>query len=567
MEQDRIIQVAIYARVSSEQQCQAGTIDSQLAALRIRVREDGFEVRAEMSFVDDGYSGATLVRPGLERLRDLAALGGVDRVYVHSPDRLSRRYAYQVLLLDEFRQYGVSVIFLNHPVGRTAEDELLLQVQGMISEYERAKITERGRRGKLHAARRGLVNALSSTPYGYRYIRRDATAGGAAAFEIALAEAGVVRRIFEWVGQERVSIGEVCRRLAGEGIASPTGKSYWRRSMIWAMLKNPAYQGQAGFGKTRRVPRETPLRPARGRSEIPRRQTTTHGVPNGEWIYIPVPALVSSDLWASVQDRLAENQKRYRRGDSGIRHLLQGLTVCKRCGYTYYRTGMHLRTDHGTAYEYAYYRCAGSDRHRFGGQRICSNPMVRMDALEDAVWRDVCGLLANPRRIEDEYRRRETHSQSDSEWNSVEQMDKLMAKIKRGLARLVDAYQDGWLEKSDFETRMKRTRDRMEMLQKERNTMLEEQSREREWRLAMAGVETFAHQVKEGLEKADWETRRKVICALVKRVEMDEKTIRIVYKINPLPSDSAATFLQDCPRREEHKVNFSKIKRRPLTPR
>jgi site-specific DNA recombinase len=146
------IQAAIYARVSTEQQTETQTIASQLASLRERLTKEGLELCSELEFIDSGYSGATLVRPALERLRDLAFSGGIDRLYVHSPDRLARKYAYQVLLVDEMYRCGVEVIFLNRELGQSPEDDLLLQVQGMVAEYERAKIMERSRRGKRHAA-------------------------------------------------------------------------------------------------------------------------------------------------------------------------------------------------------------------------------------------------------------------------------------------------------------------------------------------------------------------------------------------------------------------------------
>src|ERR671931_82706 len=178
-------QVAIYARVSSEQQAETHTIASQVAALRERVAADGLAISEAMQFLDEGYSGATLVRPALERLRDVVAAGGIDRLYVHSPDRLARRYAYQALLLDEFQAAGVEVVFLNRALGQSPEDELLLQVQGMVAEYERAKILERSRRGKRHGAQVGMVSVLCGAPYGYRYIRKD-EGGGSARFEIVL---------------------------------------------------------------------------------------------------------------------------------------------------------------------------------------------------------------------------------------------------------------------------------------------------------------------------------------------------------------------------------------------
>jgi site-specific DNA recombinase len=177
------LRVALYARVSGEQQEKEDTIASQLAAVEERIGSDGLKCDPELRFIDDGVSGTILFRPGLERLRDQAAAGAIDRLYMLDPDRLSRKYAYQVLILEELIRCGVEVVFLRNPVGRSPETDLLLQVQGMIAEYERAKIMERCRRGKQHAARRGSVNVLSGAPYGYRYIGKH-EGGGEARYQV-----------------------------------------------------------------------------------------------------------------------------------------------------------------------------------------------------------------------------------------------------------------------------------------------------------------------------------------------------------------------------------------------
>ena len=190
------LEAAIYGRVSSDQQAERHTIDSQLSDLMARARQDGHEVRDDRRFIDNGYSGASLIRPALERLRDLIALSAIDLVYVHAPDRLARSYAHQVLLIEEFARAGTTVIFLNRPIGDTPEDTLLLQLQGMFAEYERAKMLERSRRGKRHLAKTGAVSVLSRAPYGYRYISR-AAGDGVARYEIDEEKAGVARRIFE----------------------------------------------------------------------------------------------------------------------------------------------------------------------------------------------------------------------------------------------------------------------------------------------------------------------------------------------------------------------------------
>ena len=177
-----------------------------------------------------------------------------------SPDRLARKYAYQALLVDELQRAGVEIVFLNRELGKSPEDELLLQVQGMIAEYERAKMMERSRRGKRYAARCGDVAVLSGAPFGFFYVSKHA-GGGQARYEIVPEEAQVVQQIFKWVGIERLSIGEVCRRLQQAGVKTRSRKTTWDRSVIWGMLKNPAYKGMAAFGKTRSEPMRPRLRP------------------------------------------------------------------------------------------------------------------------------------------------------------------------------------------------------------------------------------------------------------------------------------------------------------------
>jgi len=228
-----------------------------------------------------------------------------------------------VLLVDEWQRAGLEIVFLNHALGASPEDELLLQVQGMIAEYARAKILERSRRGKRHKAQVGAVSVLAGARYGYRYVTVG-EGGGQARYEVCEEEAPVVRQVFAWVGRERLSIGEVCRRLRAAGVPTRSGKRWWDRTSVWDMLRNPAYRGEAAFGKTR----AGALRPRRG-----------------------------------------------------ARYLLQGLVVCACCGYAYYGKPVSNRARQGHPRDYAYYRCVGTDAYRFGGQRVCTNPQVRTERL------------------------------------------------------------------------------------------------------------------------------------------------------------------------------------------
>jgi site-specific DNA recombinase len=503
--------------------------------LRERVALDGLVLPEAMQFLDEGYSGATLVRPALERLRDVIAAGAIDRLYVHSPDRLARKYAYQVLLVDECQRMGVEVVFLNRELGRSPEDDLLLQVQGMMAEYERAKIIERHRRGKLHAARAGVVNVLSGAPYGYRYVDKH-TGGGQARYEIVPDEARVVRQVFAWVGHERLSIGEVCRRLTQAGEVTRTGKTVWDRSVVWGILHNPAYKGAAAFGKTQYEPLRPQLRAQRNRPLQPRRAVSVRDVPADEWLTIAVPALVEADLFAAVQAQLQENQRHARQSRRGARYLLQGLVQCQHCGYAFYGKPISRKAAKGHARSYAYYRCLGTDAYRFGGERVCTNPQVRTDLLEIAVWQEVCALLAQPERLAEEYRRR-LHAPGRAKRQEQPTFDAQIGKLRQGLARLIDSYAEGLIDKQEFEPRITRLRQRLTALEEQAQQLQDEAALQTELQLIIGRLEDFAAQVHGGLAAADWTSKRELIRALVKRVEVAQDQVNVVFRVDQRPTE------------------------------
>src|SRR5918992_236645 len=240
---------AIYARVSTDRQRDEGTVESQVSELRELASDRGLLVAEEFVFCDEGFSGAVLARPALERLRDRAAEGAFEVLLCHSADRLARRYAYQVLL----RQF-----------------------QGMIAEYERAQIAERMRRGRLHRARQGSQAVLAGAPYGYRYVRKSEYAD--AYYEIDEAEAEVVREVFRRYTEEGESMNRIARALTERGIPTRTGKAVWDQGAIGRMLRNPAYHGEAAYGKSRNEGRPAKAtRPARARGERHGRRPARRG--------------------------------------------------------------------------------------------------------------------------------------------------------------------------------------------------------------------------------------------------------------------------------------------------
>jgi site-specific DNA recombinase len=290
------MRVALYARVSSESQQARGTIGSQLEVLRARIAEEGHELVAE--FCDDGFSGARLDRPGLDAMRDQAEAGAFEAVWCLSPDRLARAYVYQVLVLDELAQFGVRVIFSDAPAIDDDDPQLrlLTQVQGVIAEYEKAKIGERNRRGRLYRARAGEVVSWKA-PYGYRRVARDST--GPARHEIFETEAAIVRRIYDDYLSGGHSIREIVRRLNADNIPTPTGKAQWWHSTVCRILTNEAYIGRVYFNQTETV---TTVRNGR-------HSRTQRHRPRQDWIAIPCPSIIEDTAFEAAQKVSRDNSK------------------------------------------------------------------------------------------------------------------------------------------------------------------------------------------------------------------------------------------------------------------
>ena len=235
----------------------------------------------------------------------------------------------------------------------------------------------------------------------------------------------------------------------------------------------------------------------------------------------------------------------------GARYLLQGLIVCSCCGYAYYGKPISPSARKGHERSYAYYRCIGSDAYRFGGVRLCWNKQLRTDLVDEAVWNEVCRLLEEPARLEQEYRQRMLAKEAPSELHGLE---KQLGRLRQGLTRLIDSYSEGLINKAEFEPRITRMRERIKQSEEHQQQLRDEAGLEQELRLILGRLEDFTSRVKEGLHAADWSTRREIIRALVKRVEIDQEQVRVVFRVNlntppSSPSDKNMQSLQHCGRR------------------
>jgi len=515
---------AIYARVSSDRQKENHTIASQLAALTEYAEAHGYLVPAEWRFQDEGYSGATLLRPGLEALRDLAAAGHLEAVLVYSPDRLSRKYAYQVLLAEELSRCGVELVFLKAPSGTTPEDQLLVQFQGMIAEYERAQIAERSRRGKRHRARQGSISVLSGAPYGYRYVRKSDTA--AAYYEVIESEAAVVRRVYQAYTQQGLSINAIARLLNEEHIPTRTGTTRWERSTVWGLLRNPAYRGRACYGKTELRPRQRITRPLRKRQGLASRDSANHERPRQDWIEIAVPALVSEETFALAQEQLEQN-KRHSPRRTLEPSLLQGMLVCERCGYALYRCS--TRT---SARKLSYYRCLGSDAYRHLQGAVCDNPPVRQDQLDAVVWKELLRLLEDPSVIQEELNRRlEAARKADPLKQREELLHREHARLEKSMDRLLNAYQEGLASLEQLRGRMPELRKQQQAVQAELQS-LEAATVDHAHCLRLVETLTgFCARLRLRADTLEVTERQKIVRLLVKEILVGRDTLTIRHSI------------------------------------
>ena len=282
------MRVGIYVRVSTQRQAQADGIAQQLDRLEARARQEGWTVAADDLFRDDGFSGASLKRPGLERLRDRAAARALDVVLVTAPDRLARNYVHQVLLLEELAAAGCRVEFLDRPMGQDPHDQLLLQIRGAVAEYERSLIAERMRRGRQRKLRAGLLLPWSRPPFGYRVDpERPRDPAGVRRDE---AEAAVVAEMFAWYAEEGRSLYGLAQKLQRDAVATPSGLRRWNLASLHVILTNPVYTGQVYSGRVRRRAGRAPAAPP---GAVPASRVA---LPREDWIAVAsVPVIVDEE--------------------------------------------------------------------------------------------------------------------------------------------------------------------------------------------------------------------------------------------------------------------------------
>lgn len=454
IEKSQPLVAGLYARVSTGRQENEATIESQLDEIKTQIVNDGNVLPVENIFTDDGWNGEMLQRPGLDAMRDAAMAGAFQILYVYDRGRLSRVFAYQEVVIEEIVEKGIQFVTLHDVKAETPEEKVLQAMQGVFHEYERVKIVERMRRGKLFKARSGiLING--SALYGYNYVKK--TDSEPAHYEINDEETRVVRMVFDWIGKEGIFLRQVMRRLYDLGIPPRKRKSdFWTKGPIVRMLRCETYiTGIAYYNKSEAVVAKKPIKNVKYR-RVKRNSRKVR--PREEWIPFKVPVILEDKLlFEKVQKILDLNQK-YACKKRKYNYLLTGLVYCE-CG--------NRRVGDGMDRENFYYRC--TERiNKFPKEGKCKSPGINAVVLDQVFWKKLLKLITNPLSIK-KHAEEWLRMQINSDFNQRERvkLGGFMKKIEEEESRYARAYGVGSLEFGQFQELMKDTKKRKDAYQKQ----------------------------------------------------------------------------------------------------
>jgi site-specific DNA recombinase len=525
--------VALYVRVSTNHQQQTQTIEQQIERLQAHVAEyPDWHLSDEHIYRDDGYSGAKLDRPGLDHLRDHAALAEFEQVLITAPDRLARNYVHQVLLIDELIKVGCQVTFLERPMSDDPHDQLLLQIRGAVAEYERTLIADRMRRGRQAKMQSGRLLPWTVPPYGYildperprdpSRVRLDAVKGE------------VVKQIFEWYmdPEQPGTLYKIAKELTDTQVPTPTGGRCWNVASVRGILRNSSYAGIAYSGRSRPVAarhRKSALLPVGpGVSHKP--------TPPEEWIAIPVPTLVSQETFDAVQARLDWNKQMARRNNDAHEYLLRGLVSCAQC-----RLACSART---LPSGYSYYVCRGhTDILRAVEGKRCTARYVPAQALDDLVWQDLCCILTEPALITHELGRGQGGA-----WLPQALQDRrrtlgaALSQLERQQARLLEVYLAEIIKRDEFERKRQELMHTQTGLAQQVRQLEAQAQKQIEVTGLAAGITAFCQRLQPTLDQLTFAQRRKLVELLIDHVIVDNGTVEIRYVIPTSPEGEESPF-------------------------
>ncbi|MHA2065227.1 MAG: recombinase family protein [Candidatus Thorarchaeota archaeon] len=529
------MEVALYARVSTTRQQLDLTIEQQIERLRGHVEEQPeWHLEEKHIYLDEGYSGAKLNRPGLDRLREHIPKAEFEMILITAPDRLARNYVHQTLLIEEFQNLGCQVQFVERPMSQDPHDQLLLQIRGAVAEYERSLITERMRRGRRAKLRSGLLLPWTVAPYGY--LPDPDNPRDASKVNLDPVKSELVRQMFAWYTdpQKRCSLYWIAKKLSDDGIPTPRGGVRWNVATIRGILRSPTYAGMAYSGRTRPAPaigRRSALQPVGTRE-----QASVAPAPQEDWIGIPVPAIVSQKLYDVAQQRLDENKQMSRRNNHKHGYLLRALVSCGQC-----RLSSAGRMVHPG---YSYYVCGGrTDTLRAAQGERCTARYVPSQALDTLVWEDLCGIITSPELITQALERAQA-----GEWlpqvlqSRKETLSQSLRQLERQQERLLEVYLGEVIGREELERKRKELSDTQNALQRQLRQLEAQVQKQLDVVKLAAGICDLCGRIQPTLDTLTFEQRRQLVTLLIDRVIVDDEKVEIRYVIPTSPQGEEKPF-------------------------
>jgi len=422
--------VATYGRVSSTNQENEGTIETQLFAVNEFAKKNGYTIVKK--YADEGWTGDFLARPGLDQLRMDAKKRNWDAVLVYDPDRLARRGAWQEVVIEELKELGIEVLFVTVPPAKTDEDIIMYKMRGVFTEYERMKIKERFRLGRVRKAREGHVIATEA-PFGYTFIPKKGKAGETnfqqGYYEIDERELSILRGIFEWAASG-LTLSAIILKLQSLGIPPRKSKrGVWNTSTLSKLLRNKTYIGEGHFGATMAT---IPIKPLHINSYKKNKKSSRIIKPEDEWIKIPTPAIIDEALFNRVQQQLKINFKHSIRNTKN-EYLLVGKIYCT-CGTR--RTGAGAPGG-----KHLYYRCINRAKS-FPLPPTCFEKGINARIVDELVWNEIVRTISTPALLHKQYERWEKFTKNNSPVSiiDVHATEKEIKRLQEQEDRFLKAY-------------------------------------------------------------------------------------------------------------------------------
>jgi site-specific DNA recombinase len=505
----------VYCRVSTEEQKEGRTIDSQIRELEDFAQANSYVITAR--YIDEGWSGSLLNRPELDRLRDDANKALFEAVLVNDVDRLSRELVHLGIIKKDLEKKNVKLIFKKLPNNGDPISNFMVNMLGSFAEFEREMIADRTRRGRRYKAEVRKQIMGNVPPYGYTYVKKEKDKGIEGHYEINEQEAETVKMMFNWVVKEGISQREVVRRLAALRIPPRKGSSRWRRSSVHKILSNETYTGITYYNKHQAVEAN------KHKNQIKyykQRKTGLRLRPRNEWIPIPLSdnlKIIDKQTFLAVQSQFDRN-KTYSPRNAKYSYLLKGMVRCQ-CGSLFTGTPSHGRL---------FYRC-GNRQKTFPFPRECKAGMISAPKLESIVWNSVSNAVQNPEIISDQVKvleEKQKRNPLDIE-KAIKDTQRGLENLKIEEERIFAAYRKGIIQLEQFENEIGKIQGERTQLNTRLIALTQKQGFSLSSKMVVKSIEEYCLAIKKKIGKFTFEQRQKFLRFLLEEIAIEGKKVRI----------------------------------------